>query len=121
MSNEISTSVKKVQSLVPSLFKRRTEVAPRVTPGGHVIHSKPLPVAVYQPVKKHDIDVDALIRMIKQVTQSIGEYKDQDNDYGNRYIIPALRVARSNMVTDLESKFGIHWKIDDDGKCYFYK
>ncbi len=58
--------------------------------------------------------------MIKQVTQTIGEYKDRDNPYSG-YVIGALRKARSDMVTDLESHFNIHWEIDEhSGKSIFY-
>ncbi len=62
-----------------------------------------------------------LIRMIKQVTQTIGEYKDMDNP-SSQYMIPGARKARADMVADLESNFGIHWIIDEKtGKSIFYR
>jgi len=67
-----------------------------------------------------EIDPSQFIRMIRQITQTIGEYKAMDNVYG-RYVIPALRKARSDMVSDLENKFGIHWEIDSNGNSRFYK
>jgi len=66
------------------------------------------------------IDPAQLMRMIKQITQTIGEYKAMENAYG-RYIIPALRKARSDMVSDLENNFGIHWEIDASGSSRFFK
>lgn len=58
-----------------------------------------------------DIDAPQLIRMIKQITQTIGEHKRTDNAYG-LFVIPALRKARSDMVSSLEHIFGIHWEIN---------
>lgn len=70
--------------------------------------------------KKYNIDPHQLIRMIKQVTQTIGEYKDQENPY-SAYVVGAMRKARSDMVSDLEHHFGIHWQIDEvTGKSVFY-
>ncbi len=65
------------------------------------------------------IDHESLCRAIKNVTQTIGEYKQKDNAYA-RYVIPALRKARSDMVSDLESHFGIHWEIDEGGRSRFF-
>lgn len=69
--------------------------------------------------KVYNIDPQQLIRMIKQVTQTIGEYKNRDNPYAG-YVIGALRKARSDMVSDLEHHFNIHWEIDEEGKCVFF-
>lgn len=70
-----------------------------------------------------DFEVDAaqLIRMVRQVTQTIGEYKRVENAYGS-YVIPALRKARSDIVSDLENTFGVHWEIDKStGQSIFFK
>jgi hypothetical protein len=65
------------------------------------------------------VDADMLMRMVKQITQQIGEYKDMDNIY-SRYVIPALRKARSDMVSDLERHFAIKWELDRQGQSVFY-
>lgn len=70
--------------------------------------------------KVYEIDPKELIRMIKQVTQTIGEYKNRDNPYAS-YVIGALRKARNDMVSDLEHHFKINWEIDEEtGKSVFY-
>lgn len=69
--------------------------------------------------KKCVVDAEQLIRMVKQVCQSIGEHKNFDNAYAN-YIVPALRKSRSDIVSDLEHHFGIHWKLDNEGNSVFY-
>lgn len=68
--------------------------------------------------KSFEIDPRSLIRMIKQTTQSIGEYKDQDNPY-SAFIISALRKTRADMVSALENKFGIYWQIGTSGESVF--
>ena len=65
------------------------------------------------------VDADMLMRMIRQLTQQIGEYKDMDNIY-SRYVIPSLRKARSDMVSDLERHFSIKWELDKQGQSVFY-
>jgi hypothetical protein len=68
----------------------------------------------------YEVDPRTLIRMIKQVTQTIGEYKDKNNPYA-AYVVSALRKARSDMVSDLEHHFRINWEIDEaTGKSIFY-
>jgi hypothetical protein len=70
--------------------------------------------------KVFQVDPKELIRMIKQVTQTIGEYKNRDNPYAS-YVIGALRKARNDMVSDLEHHFKIHWEIDEEtGRSIFY-
>ena len=70
--------------------------------------------------KVYNVDPRQLIRMIKQVTQTIGEYKSKDNPYSG-YVIGALRKARSDMVSDLEHHFNILWEIDEaTGRSVFY-
>ncbi|MDE2104738.1 MAG: hypothetical protein KGL39_46305 [Patescibacteria group bacterium] len=66
------------------------------------------------------VDHESLIRMIRQVTQTIGEYREQDTPYA-AYIVNALRKARADMASDLEHFFGVHWRIDEGtGKLVFY-
>jgi len=60
--------------------------------------------------KKYEADPHDLITMIRTVTQQIGDYKQQDNLLA-KYMMDALRKARSAMVSDLQ-KFGIHWEVD---------
>ena len=76
-----------------------------------------------KPIKVSDaeylIDHESLCRAVKQITQTIGEYKRMDNAYSH-YVIPAMRKARSDMVSDLESHFGIHWEIDENGRSRFF-
>lgn len=70
--------------------------------------------------KNHTVDPYQLMRMIKQTTQTIGEYKERDNPYAS-YIIAALRKARGDIASDLESHFRIHWEIDQmSGNSVFY-
>ena len=65
-------------------------------------------------------DHEALIGMIRQVTQTIGEYTEQSTLYAS-YMVRSLRKARADMVSDLETHFGIHWRIDEEtGKSVFY-
>ena len=64
-------------------------------------------------------DAAQMMRMIKNTTQTIGEYKRMDNGM-SRYVVPALRKSRSDMVSDLENHFGVHWECDDKGKSRFY-
>lgn len=71
--------------------------------------------------KLYKVNVKQLIRMIRYVTQTIGEYKNQDNPYAS-YVISALRKARANMVADLENHFNITWEIDEaTGRSIFYQ
>jgi hypothetical protein len=80
------------------------------------VRAKPIKIAG----KVYNIDPHQLIRMIKNVTQSIGEYKSKDNPYAD-YVVGALRKARSDMVNDLEHHFRIHWEVDEStGRSQFY-
>jgi hypothetical protein len=81
---------------------------------------EPRPKSLKIAGKVHKVDYQQLIRMVKQVTQTIGEYKDRDNPYAS-YVIGSLRKARADMVSDLESHFGINWEINEKtGKSVFY-
>jgi hypothetical protein len=69
--------------------------------------------------KKFAVDPRQLIRMIKNITQTIGEYKNQENPSA-LYVVAALRSARANVAADLENTFNIHWQIDENtGKSIF--
>lgn len=63
--------------------------------------------------KKFDVDPRQLIRMIKHITQSIGDYKNQDNPAAE-YAISALRKARADIVSALETNFKIYWELDQN-------
>lgn len=70
--------------------------------------------------EQHKMDHEALIRMIRQLTQTIGEYRGQETPYA-AYIVNALRKVRADMASDLEHYFSVHWRIDDaTGKSVFY-
>ena len=69
--------------------------------------------------KKVTLDPYQLIRMIKQVTQTIGEYKGQNNPYA-LYVVKGMRKIRCDMVSDLEHNFRINWQVGDDGTSVFY-
>lgn len=87
-------------------------------PQGSVVQVRPKSLKIGGKV--YNVDPHQLIRMIKQVTQTIGEYKDKDNPYAG-YVVGALRKARADMVSDLEHHFNIHWQIDEaSGRSIFY-
>ena len=70
--------------------------------------------------EKRKVDPYQLIRMVKRVTQNIGEYKGQEDVY-SKIVIGALRKARGDLVNSLEHNFGIHWQIDEEtGQSIFY-
>lgn len=125
---------KQSTELVP-VEKKKTELAPRkgelanVMPEDNpplapiVVHGMTVlvrPKSVMISGKKHEIDPYQLMRMIKRVTQTIGEYNKVDGPYA-AYIVTALRKARGDMVSDLEHHFRIHWQIDQNtGQSVFY-
>lgn len=70
--------------------------------------------------KKQKVDPHQLIRMIKRVTQNIGEYKSCEDVYSS-VIVTALRKARGDLVSILETEFNIHWEINQDtGESNFF-
>ncbi len=96
---------------------QRTELATPVNGAGSLASRRKL---VTVAGKQHELDHEALIRMVRQVTQTIGEYAGQETTYA-AYIANALRKARADMVSDLEHYFGVHWRIDEaTGKSVFY-
>ena len=83
------------------------------------------------PVKSHSKEVCVngkyfnmnpleLIRMVRNTTQQIGSHKVANNA-NSAYMVQSLRLARNQMVSDLENHFGISHVIDDHGKSLFYK
>jgi hypothetical protein len=69
---------------------------------------------------KKKVDPYQLIRMIKRVTQNIGEYKTCEDVYST-IIISALRKARGDLVSLLEGGFGVHWQVDrETGESVFF-
>lgn len=58
------------------------------------------------------VDIRELVRIIKYITQTIGEHKREGTVYA-AYAIPALRKARCQAVSDLEKYFGITWKLNE--------
>ena len=63
--------------------------------------------------KKFSVDARALMRMIKNITQTIGEYKRTNNPLAE-YAISALRKSRSDVAADLENTFHIYMTIDKE-------
>jgi hypothetical protein len=68
--------------------------------------------------EKHQVDAYQLIRMIRNVTQQIGEYKNVEHTYA-AYVIPSLRKARNDMASDLVKHFGIHWSLEDGNSVFW--
>jgi hypothetical protein len=66
-----------------------------------------------------DMSAQEMIRMIKEITQTIGEYKGKENPCA-RYAIHALRKSRSEVVSDLEHYFKITWQLDNSGNSTFW-
>ena len=69
--------------------------------------------------EEHALDAQNMMRMIRRITQSIGEYKAMNNAYAG-YVVPSLRKCRGDMVADLEEHFGIHFEITAEGKTVFF-
>lgn len=70
--------------------------------------------------KKESVDPYQLMGLIKNVTQTIGEYKIHNNVFSYAIIV-GLRKSRRELVTKLEEIFGIHWKIDKlTGESIFF-
>lgn len=68
--------------------------------------------------EKIDLDPKDLMRMIKQITRTIGEYKAMDNPL-SKYVTPSIRSTRDKMVSDLSHHFGISWELDEAGNSIF--
>jgi len=98
-----SNSVKKQKSS-PGTIK--------VTPEGLLMKAPKATIKVGADTYKN-VDPREIIRAVKYITQSIGEYKRQDN-LQSSYIVPALRKSRAQMVADLEQHFKISWQVNPD-------
>lgn len=99
------------------LTRRETSLKVREkAPGGSVIKVKTKEIIIDKA--KYQVDAHQLMRMIRYITQSIGEYKDANHVY-SAFVIGALRKARSDMASVLENEFHIHWTLED-GQSIFY-
>lgn len=67
----------------------------------------------------HALRPKQLCRIIMHTTQQIGEYKAMNNPY-SAYVVNALRKARNDMVSDLETNFSIGHRIGNNGQSIFY-
>jgi hypothetical protein len=67
----------------------------------------------------HMVDPYQLMGMIKNVTQTIGKYKNMQTLYGD-LVVTGLRKVRRDMVSHLESNFRIHWGLDEQSVSMFY-
>jgi len=85
---------------------------------GHMVSVRSEPREVAIDGEKFQIDAPTLMRIVRHLTQSIGEYKRRDHIYA-RYVIPALRKARGDVVSDLEKHFGIKWELKDGRSVFF--
>jgi len=87
---------------------------------GNAIVVKKVSKIVSVSGKKFDMNPLELVRMIRNVTQQIGDHKRNGNAY-SAYLLPQLRTTRNQMVADLERYFGVSHVISDEGKSIFYK
>lgn len=69
--------------------------------------------------ENHQVDAYGLIRIIRNLTQQIGAYKNSDNVY-SAYAKDSLRTMRNNVASDLSKHFGIHWSLDANGNSEFW-
>lgn len=112
---------------LPAVKEIKQEIAARKPSSEVVVRPAKRDLVEYRPrtimIGKEPVRIDAktLIRGIKQITQTIGEYKNSETAYA-KFVIPGLRKVRSDMVSELEHHFGIHWEIDErSGQSVFYK
>lgn len=68
--------------------------------------------------RKYNIDPRELMNLIRQLTRQVGEYKNQDNPY-SASLLPAIRKARDNAVSQLATSFRIQWVLDREGNSVF--
>jgi len=98
--------------------RRRNDIEIRRGRSGAIVQVRSREIVIAG--EKRKVDPYQLIRIIKRVTQNIGEYKSAEDIYG-KIIIGALRKARGDLVNILEDSFGIHWQIDErTGASVFY-
>jgi len=97
--------------------KENNDIVIRRGSAGTIVQVRSKEVAIAGT--KRMVDPYQLIRCIKRVTQTIGEYKICDDVY-SAVIVGALRKARGDLVNILENEFRIHWQIDEGtGKSTF--
>jgi hypothetical protein len=111
----------------PEQRKVSRDIAVRKPSNSIVVREAKRELVEYRPrtimIGKEEVKINfkQLIRGIKQVTQTIGEYKNSETPYA-KFVIHGLRKVRSDMVSELEHHFGIHWEIDEQsGQSVFYK
>lgn len=91
------------------IIHRGTSVAPRI--GQALVRVTSREIAIGK--EKVKVDPYQLMRIIKRLTQNIGEYKESETPHA-KYIVTALRKCRGDAVSDLEHYFHIHWQIDEE-------
>jgi hypothetical protein len=84
--------------------------------GGLTVRFQPREIMVGQTPRT--VDPYELMALVKNLTQSIGEYKAMNNAYGD-FLVGGLRKTRRDVVAQLESTFRIHWGLDADGNSVF--
>lgn len=70
--------------------------------------------------EKFDVDAPTLMAMIRNVTQTIGEYKGAGNAYA-KYVVPGLRRTRQQIAADLQKYFNIKWELNEQGESVFFQ
>jgi hypothetical protein len=81
-----------------------------------IIKSKRVSVVIAG--KKHNVTREEIAREIKYITQTIGEYKDQSSIMSD-IMVGALRKARADLVSLLETKFNVSWQLIDNQSEFF--
>lgn len=61
-----------------------------------------------------------IIRHIKTITQTIGQYKSDESPL-SMILVRGLRQSRSEFVQILEQEFQIHWKLDLNQNSIFFR
>jgi hypothetical protein len=100
----------------PAPIARRTELVVNNGARGQAIQVRAKEIMVAG--KYRMVDPYQLMAMIKNVTQSIGEYKGMDNMFGDM-VVGGFRKIRRDMVAQLEENFRIRWSLDDSGVSTF--
>lgn len=132
-SDDLDDALKeRIMKLLPAIFGKKdnaisvpdkTELAP---PKKSTALTKPRSSGLIKVMPKeikigrelHQIDPQQLMRMVRRVTQDIGSYKSFDGPYA-AIVLAALRKARGDMVSLLETHFRITWHINEDGDSIF--
>jgi hypothetical protein len=101
-----------------SLIKRPSQTIAKKDSESHVPLIQSARKDIVIQGKKYKVNAYQLMRMIKRITQNIGEYKEMETPY-SAYIITSLRKARGDIVSDLEHYFHIYWSLDETGQSVF--